>query len=157
VVKRFLLYLLLGLLVGAAGLVGLSYYAGTSGPLGFLFPAEPQIEDITELSSADPRRRLPELLRQDWDYVCFVTPYYDLKTDPVLSGADIPWISDDGVLTVVLATGETYDLHKIDRSDVVEFRLEGLPEGEVCYDSTDLVLEYVDGEGAISLRVLPQQ
>ncbi|NIA70632.1 hypothetical protein HBA54_18705 [Pelagibius litoralis] len=124
---------------------------------GRYFTAEPGLRQIENLSAAQPRVLLPELLEDDWQGVCFVPPYYAVQDDPKLAGADIPWTSNDGLYTIALRRGDDYDLHKISRGKVVEFQLTGIGENEACYDSTALAIEYVAGSGPIKLRVVPRE
>lgn len=147
-------------LVGAAACIGCYWVLFQVNPARydarFWFPAEPEVRNIETVSKDNPRLYLPDLLEEDWDYVCIVTPYYPLKNDPRLSGVDIPWTWDDGLYTIVLMRADTSDVHPVRRSKVVWFELPTMGEDEGCYDSTAVSIEYVDGDGPVTLRIVPK-
>jgi len=95
-------------------------------------------------------------LEEDWDYVCIVPPYYSVGQDPKLAGVEIPWTWHEGLYTVVLKREDPYDIHPISRGKVVWFRLIGINEEAACYETTAVSIEYVEGDGPVTLRVTPE-
>lgn len=119
---------------------------------------EPQLVDlITLLSAEKPRLVFSDLVNTSWNYVCFVSPYYDVARNPKLAGVSIPWVDNDSLQTIVLIEDDKHELYKISRGRVVAFDLEGLDEGEACYESTAVVIEHVEGDSPMKLRVVPQE
>ena len=153
--------ILLWILVACSGVLLALYYLmlsawyGSFFWFGYLFPEEPRVKEVAQLSSGSPTVFLSDLLDESWDYVCVVTPYYPVELDPKLAGVQVPWIDSDGAYAIVLVRGPEHDVIKIDRGDVVYFQPEGLAETAACYDDTNVVFEYVEGESPVTVRVRP--
>lgn len=147
---------------------GLSYYfyersmqtpdPGGAGPGSAVVYPEPRLVDLISLLSAEkPRLVFSDLVNVSWDYVCFVSPYYDVARDPKLTGVSIPWVDNDSLQTIVLVEEGRHELYKVSRGRVVAFELAGLDEGEACYDSTAVMIEHVEGDRPMKLRVIPRE
>lgn len=160
----FRLLMILILMVTA----GLSYYfyersretpaLSDAGPGSAVVYPEPRLVDLISLLSAEkPRLVFSDLVSVSWDYVCFVSPYYDVGRDPKLAGVSIPWVDNDSLQTIVLVEDGKHELYKVSRGRVVAFELAGLDEGEACYDSTAVVIEHVEGDRPMKLRVVPRE
>lgn len=150
------------LLGGAAIVVATAYiaaamHAGTFDPRAFLM-REPGLRQLAALSSDSPRAELPRLLEEAWDYACFVQPYHPVADDAKLTGIDLPWTASDGYVTVVPKRAGAYAVHRFGRDEISAFELTGLAEGEACYASTNLLVEFVSAEAAgfKVLRVTPR-
>jgi hypothetical protein len=110
----------------------------------FWFPEETRIPELAEISRDAPPIFLPDILQENWDYVCFVGPL-QLSNDPGLEGVDLPYHSGEPqMLFVVLRRGSEHETHLFYRDELWVFHLFGLEDLAACYDDTAVTIEYVE-------------
>lgn len=110
----------------------------------FWSPVETRISELAQIPRDAPPIFLPDLLQEEWDYVCFVGPL-QLSNDPGLEGVDLPYHSGEPqMLFVVLRRGSEHETHVFYRDELWVFHLFGLEDLAACYDNTAVSIEYVE-------------
>ena len=110
----------------------------------YWFPDEPGIREIVQIPWEAPPIFLPSLLKEEWDYVCFLGPGLLNEDDPMLAGLDLPSMYFKRMHIVVLRRGGDHDSHIFYDDEVVRFVLHGIAESSACYDSTSVFVGYVE-------------
>lgn len=152
--SRFIRYLIGSVALASFAGFAAIHFVSTIDPRGIYFTEEPSVRDILNLSGESPKVLVSGLLEQEWEQVCVTGPYNTGRGDPALEGVDIPWGHSESFYTVVLLREGSFDLHKIQRSKVIDIQLEGLNEEQACFESTAVIVEFSerDQEGRLSLR-----